>query len=164
MIEIRQAKAQDIAILEGLAQKLVPDTFQSALNTTQIDYMLEKYYSQKALQNAIDAGKIYFMANYDGEDTATTSLIQQGPDLFLMKKLYVEQKNLGKGIGSALFNHVINYVKEIHQGPCTLELLINQHNPGMNFYIHKGMVKVRDTGFDMGDFFINEEVLSLEIK
>ena len=56
------------------------------------------------------------------------------------------------------------YVKEIHQGPCTLELLINQHNPGMNFYIHKGMVKVRDTGFDMGDFFINEEVLSLEIK
>ena len=55
MIEIRQAKAQDIAILEGLAQKLVPDTFQSALNTTQIDYMLEKYYSQKALQNAIDA-------------------------------------------------------------------------------------------------------------
>ena len=85
MIEIRQAKAQDIAILEGLAQKLVPDTFQSALNTTQIDYMLEKYYSQKALQNAIDAGKIYFIANYDGEDTATTSLIQQGPDLFLMK-------------------------------------------------------------------------------
>ena len=34
----------------------------------------------------------------------------------------------------------------------------------VNFYIHKGMVKVRDTGFDMGDFFINEEVLSLEIK
>lgn len=46
----------------------------------------------------------------------------------------------------------------------SIELLINKHNPGLDFYVKQGMEKVRDTGLDMGDFFINEEVYSMKIN
>ncbi|MGN1280536.1 MAG: GNAT family N-acetyltransferase [Succinivibrio sp.] len=164
MISIRKANHEDLAVLNSLAEKLVPNQFKSVLNTSQIDFMLDKFYSQKALSDAINSGKIYFIASYEGEDTAVASVIEQGPDLFLMQKLYVEGKNQGKGVGTALFNYILDYVKQKHPSPCTVELLINKHNPGLNFYIKRGMKKIRDTGLDMGDFFINEEVYSIDVR
>ena len=53
MIEIRQAKAQDIAILEGLAQKLVPDTFQSALKSLYLENRIWKIQNIKWLNRKI---------------------------------------------------------------------------------------------------------------
>lgn len=164
MISIRKADFSDVKVLKQLADVLVPNTFKCVLNTSQIDFMLDKHYSQEALQDAINSGKVYFIANLDGEDTAAVSVIQHGPDLFLMQKIYVEIKNQGKGVGTALFNHVVEYVKENHPKPCTIELLINKHNPGLDFYVKQGMEKVRDTGLDMGDFFINEEVYSMKVN
>ena len=86
MIEIRKATGEDILVLRKLAKKIVPDSFKSTLNTSQIDYMLDKFYSQKALTDAFDKGQIYFIANFDGEDTGLISFIEQGPNLYLMQK------------------------------------------------------------------------------
>ena len=44
MIEIRKATGEDILVLRKLAKKIVPDSFKSTLNTSQIDYMLDKFY------------------------------------------------------------------------------------------------------------------------
>lgn len=164
MIKIRKADHSDIETIKDLALSLIPNSFKGVLNTSQIDYMLDTFYSQQALQDALDAGKEYFIANYDGVDVGVVSVIKHGPDLYLMQKIYVEPKVQGKGVGTALFNQLIDYVAKIQDGPCTIELLINKHNPGLAFYTKRGMVKVRDTGLDMGDFFINEEVYSLDVN
>lgn len=63
MISIRKADFSDVKVLKQLADVLVPNTFKSVLNTSQIDFMLDKYYSQEALQDAINSGKVYFIAN-----------------------------------------------------------------------------------------------------
>ena len=46
MIKIRKATFQDIATLKELALNLVPNSFKGVLNTSQIHFMLDKYYSQ----------------------------------------------------------------------------------------------------------------------
>ena len=48
MISIRKADFSDVKVLKQLADVLVPNTFKSVLNTSQIDFMLDKYYSQEA--------------------------------------------------------------------------------------------------------------------
>ncbi|MGN0915306.1 MAG: GNAT family N-acetyltransferase [Succinivibrio sp.] len=149
MISVRKANLSDLPVINKLAQTLVPDSFKGVLNTSQIDFMLDKFYSTEALLEAFSKGKEYFIATLDGEDTGVVSVLQQGPDLFLMQKIYVEIKNQGKGVGSELFRTVVDHVKEIHKGPCTIELIINRHNPGLNFYIRRGMEKIRDKGIDM---------------
>ena len=157
MITVRKATSEDVGVLQKLASELVPSSFKGVLTTAQIDFMLDKLYSQQALSDAIGAGTDYFIATYNG------SVIQQGPNLFLMQKIYVNEHFIGKGIGTALFTKVKEYVRSKIL-PCTIELIINAHNPGLDFYKNKGMQKVRDTGLDMGDFFINEEVYSLELN
>lgn len=164
MIQIRKASGEDILILRELANKIVPDTFKSTLNTSQIDYLLDKFYSQKALTDAFDKGQIHFIANFDGEDTGLISFIEQGPNLYLMQKIYVEIKNQNKGIGTALLEHIKKYILEKDKSDFTLELIINRHNPGLDFYKKRGFIKIRDQGLDMEDFYINEEIYSLEVK
>ena len=164
MIQIRKASGEDILILRELANKIVPDTFKSTLNTSQIDYLLDKFYSQKALTDAFDKGQIYFIANFDGEDTGLISFIEQGPNLYLMQKIYVEIKNQNKGIGTALLEHIKEYILGKDKSDFTLELIINRHNPGLDFYKKRGFIKIRDQGLDMEDFYINEEIYSLEVK
>lgn len=164
MIQIRKASGEDILILRELANKIVPDTFKSTLNTSQIDYLLDKFYSQKALTDAFDKGQIYFIANFDGEDTGLISFIEQGPNLYLMQKIYVEIKNQNKGIGTALLEHIKKYILKKDKSDFTLELIINRHNPGLDFYKKRGFIKIRDQGLDMEDFYINEEIYSLEVK
>ena len=164
MIKIRKATFQDIATLKELALNLVPNSYKGVLNTSQIDFMLDKYYSQQALQDALNQGKEYFIATLDGEDVGVVSVIEHGPDLFLMQKIYVQSNAQGKGVGTKLFEHLVEYVQQKHPGECTIELLINKHNPGLEFYTKRGMQKIRDTGLDMGDFFINEEVYSLKVN
>ncbi len=163
MITVRKANHDDVGILRKLASELVPSSFKGVLTTSQIDFMIDKLYSQQALQDAIGAGTDYFIASYNGEDLGVVSVIQQGPELFLMQKIYVNEHYLGKGIGTALFTKVKEYVRSKIL-PCKIELIINSHNPGLDFYKKNGMTKVRDTGLDMGDFFINEEVYSLELN
>lgn len=163
MISVRKADYEDVKVLKKLADELVPSSFKGVLNTTQIDHMLDKFFTQEALQDALNAGKDYFIASLDGEDLGVVSVIKHGPNLFLMQKIYVSQKALGKGIGTALFEEVKQYVKQ-QQTPCTIELPINQHNPGLPFYVKQGMKKIRDAGIDMGDFFINEEVYSINVE
>lgn len=164
MIQIRKASGEDILILRELANKIVPDTFKSTLNTSQTDYLLDKFYSQKALTDSFDKGQIYFIANFDGEDTGLISFIEQGPNLYLMQKIYVEIKNQNKGIGTALLEHIKKYILEKDKSDFTLELIINRHNPGLDFYKKRGFIKIRDQGLDMEDFYINEEIYSLEVK
>ena len=107
MIKIRKATFQDIATLKELALNLVPNSFKGVLNTSQIDFMLDKYYSQQALQDALNQGKEYFIATLDGEDVGVVSVIEHGPDLFLMQKIYVQSNAQGKGVGTKLFEHLV---------------------------------------------------------
>ena len=48
MIEIRKADRGDVKALKDLAESLVPDSFKGVLNTSQVDFMLDRYYSQEA--------------------------------------------------------------------------------------------------------------------
>lgn len=164
MIEIRKADRGDVKALKELAQSLVPDSFKGVLNTSQVDFMIDRYYSQEALQDAIDEGMVYFIASVEGYDCGYVSVIKHGPDLFLMQKIFIDTTKFNLGIGTMLLNAVFDYVKKEHPGKCAIELIINKHNPGLEFYEKHGMVKVRDKGLDMGDFYINEEVLSITLN
>ena len=56
-----------------------------------------------------------------------------------MQKIYVEIKNQNKGIGTALLEHIKKYILEKDKSDFTLELIINRHNPGLDFYKKRGL-------------------------
>lgn len=163
MYSFRKANSKDISHIREIASAVLPAAFSGVLTTEQIDFMFDRLYSQEAMQHDFATGQHYTIACCDGVDCGYGSYIRQGPDLYLMPKIYLMNAYKGKGLGRALFQELLKQIKEEHPGPCSVELTLNSHNPSMGFYTKMGMQKVRESGMDLEDFYLSQDVLSIDI-
>ena len=63
-----------------------------------------------------------------------------------------------------MFQQAIKAIKEIHPGPCRMELNVNRDNPALGFYKHMGMRKVREGNFPIGNgYYMNDYIMGLDI-
>ena len=100
----------------------------------------------------------------DGEAAGYVSVQQQGEDLFHLQKIYVLPYYQGAHCGSFLFREAIKYIKEVHPGPCLMELNVNRNNKALQFYEHMGMRKLREGDFPIGNgYYMNDYIMGLEI-
>lgn len=158
MFTIRRAQLCDLSEIKELAAITVPQAFEGILTTEQIDYLEDLYYSQEALSAAFDTEQIFFITHEGDTPVAYASVIQEGPDLFHMPKIYVLREKQRQGIGTALVETITAYVKEVHPGPCTLELFVSNFNTARGFYDKRGFKKVRERNveFENGFNFIQD--------
>ena len=93
------------------------------------------------------------------------SVIQpEGKDLFHLQKIYVIPYYQKSHLGKLLFQQAIKAIKEIHPGPCRMELNVNRDNPALGFYKHMGMRKVREGNFPIGNgYYMNDYIMGLDI-
>lgn len=161
-INIRKATHQDLNYIQDLSEEVLPNAFHGVLTTEQIDYMLDRLYSQEALSAELhDIHKKIYIAAIDGHDVAYACVIKQGPDLFFLPKMYVDNREQGKGVGTALFKHVLSELKQAHPEPLTIEVKINRHNRARHFYSKLGFKLVREVDTDLSECNISQEVWSL---
>ena len=107
---------------------------------------------------------IYFLAYEECEAAGYVSVQQQGEDLFHLQKIYVLPCYQGAHCGSFLFREAIKYIKEVHPGPCLMELNVNRNNKALQFYEHMGMRKLREGDFPIGNgYYMNDYIMGLEI-
>ncbi|MDY6323158.1 MAG: GNAT family N-acetyltransferase [Succinivibrio sp.] len=159
----RKAEAGEAQKLQDLAYNALPSEFSGVLTTGEIDYMADRLFSQEVLQNNLSEGERILIASKDGTDCAFGSYLKQGPDLYLINKLYVIEGYQDQGAGSALFDEIVSAIKKEHPQRCTAELLVSHSNPQLGFYLKKGMKPVREALFDLDDLELVQQVLSLEI-
>ncbi len=165
MITIRRALISDLDVIGRIALASLEDTYKGVLNTEQIDYLYDLSYSQGSLKNQFDEGQKFFMAALDGEDVGFASLLQEGPELFRMSKIYVDENYQRRGVGRTLLLHMLDEIKKIHPEPCTVELALNRFNESLPFYTKMGFSRVREQITDMGGgFSLTQEVLALTLK
>lgn len=161
-IHIRQATLTDLNYIQDLSEEVLPNAFHGVLTTEQIDYMLDRLYSQEALHAELnDVKKKVYVASIDGHDAAYACIIKQGPDLFFLPKIYVDNREQNKGIGSALFKYMLNELKKTHPTPLTIEVKVNRHNRARSFYQKLGFTLVREVDTDLQDCYISQEVWAL---
>ena len=164
-IEITKAGGDDLRYVQDLSERVLPDTFYGVLTTEQIDYMLDKLYSQDAIRQEHDRDDHrYLIARADGERSGYALIIRQGPDLFFLPKIYVEENRRSRGVGTALIRRVIALVRESHPGPFTIEVKLNRHNRARAFYAKLGFVKIREEMTEIAeDIAISQEVFALTV-
>lgn len=163
-IEIRKATYADLNNIQELSEEVLPNAFHGVLTTEQIDYMLDRLYSQEALRYDIKSeDHIAYVATIDGVDCAYACLIKQGPDLYFMPKIYVDNRQMRKGIGTKLFNTMIENIKESHPTPLTIEVKVNHYNRARKFYEKLGFRVTREDMTSLNEAVIAEEVWSKTI-
>lgn len=165
MLSIRKATTDDCQLINSLACVVFPATYETMLSTEQLDYMMEWMYAPTQIRKQMEEeGHVYFIAYLDEQACGYLSVQQQGEELFHLQKIYVLPEFQGKQVGGFLFEQAIRYIKEVHPAPCLMELNVNRDNKALHFYERKGMRKLREGDFPIGNgYYMCDYIMGIDL-
>jgi diamine N-acetyltransferase len=91
MFSIINADASCIPVIKQLAHLTWPVTYQNIISAAQINYMLQLFYDEAALQNQMEQGHQFILAIKNGEAIgfASYSPKENDPVIYRLHKLYI---------------------------------------------------------------------------
>ena len=165
MFTIRKATTDDIPLINKLAWEIFPVTYKDILTKEQTEYMMDWMYSPENLRKQMEEeGHIYYIAYEECEAAGYVSIQPEGKDLYHLQKIYVLPYFQKSRLERKLFEKAVSAIKELHPGPCRMELNVNRNNPALGFYEHMGMRKVREGDFPIGNgYYMNDYIMGIDI-
>lgn len=158
VLTIRHASPEDITLIRSMALQVWPQTYAHILTQQQINYMLDKMYSEKALRDQMDKQHQFIIVYNAGIPVGFASYNQIEPGTYKLQKIYILPKQQGKGTGRFIIDQVIRDI--LPQGAHALQLNVNRFNEAKNFYEKLGFKIIREEDIDIGhNFFMNDYVM-----
>lgn len=155
---IRPATAQDLPVIEALAQRIWPEAYGSILQPAQIAYMLERMYAQPALKEAMVEGQQFLLAEMDAAAVGFASWGLERVGVAKLHKLYVLAELRKTGLGGALLGRVSANARAA--GAVRLILNVNRHNAAQKFYEGLGFGVQSEVDIDIGaGYWMNDYVM-----
>jgi len=150
-----------IARTAALAAEIWTDHYTPLIGAEQVAYMLERFQSAEAIEEAIQPGGFrYYLLTEHEADVAYCAVKRERENLFL-SKLYVRKVNRGSGFAKRLLRYAI----EDHPGISRVWLTVNKGNTGsiaayqrMGFTIEEAVCNDIGNGFVMDDFVMGASV------
>ena len=158
MIKISEATAEDFPIIQKIAYETWPITYGNILSKIQLDYMLEKFYSEETLrENLTEKGHRFLLIADENEtlDFASYEHDYQNNQVTRLHKLYVFPTAQGKGAGKLLLAEVERLAKEYQAN--TVSLNVNRFNNACVFYLKNGYEKTQEIDIPIGEGFLMED-------
>lgn len=150
-LTFRKAAFPDLPAIEHLAHKIWKEVYPGIISNEQVDFMLEKMYSQESLKEQIIGQKHEYTLVFNNEkligylDVST----ENGCDYFL-HKLYVDTSFHGKEVGKKLYDSFFGEKKMLK----SIRLQVNRKNKrAINFYHKLGFHQEYEKDFDIGNGF-----------
>ena len=152
---------EQIETLSHLACDIWNQHFVPIIGQAQVDYMLDKFLSPKALCAQLSSGYEYYLISCDNTLVGFTGIHDENGSLFL-SKLYVHISQRGKGIASWTFHQLVQICKTRNLDK--IWLTCNRHNTNtLAIYDHLGFKIVREEAADIGNGFVMDDYI-LEYK
>jgi len=154
---------QEIPQIQAIVAEAWPAAYREILSASQIQYMIDLFYSTDVLRENLQAGHSFLIYL----DTAGTALGFAGFELNYhnttqakLHKLYVLPDTQGKGVGRQLLDAVRQKVQDA--GQTHLLLNVNRDNKARFFYEKYGFTVARSEDSDIGNgYFMNDYVMEL---
>ena len=159
MVTISPAGADDIGVVQALADHVWRRHYPGIISTEQIDYMLEQGYSREALLRYVDAADAGLaLARVDDEPVAFVAWQKSDSGSMKLEKLYVAPKHHGKGVGRALIEHVVDAARQV--GCREVMLNVNRNNGSSIRAYERCGFAIRERGdFPIGNGFVMEDYI-----
>jgi len=154
---IRTAGIADIPIIHRIAHTTWPVAYAHILTPDALAYMLDFFYSPQALQEQMDNGQSFFIADWNSNPIGFGSISRYDDHSFKLNKLYVLPDIQKTGAGKALMHHAINLVKQ--HGADTLVLNVNRFNPAKQFYESRGFTVTGEEDVHLGNSIVQEDYI-----
>lgn len=160
MYTICKAKEQDAIIIHQLANQIYYVTYHQILSKDQMDFMLDKSYTEKALMEAMqDDQDFYLLKNSNQHAVGFMALKSKSASILRIEKLYLLPVVQGKGCGSQM----IDFAKEeaLNRSNNTLELNVNRRNKAYYFYLKQGFKVTQEVDIPYFGFILDDYIMQL---
>jgi GNAT superfamily N-acetyltransferase len=158
MITISEAVIDDIRIIQEIAYKTWPVAYGEILSKEQIDYMLEKMYSDTALSNNLKSLEHRFLLIKENEICQGFASYEHNylnKNCTRLHKLYLLPESHGKGLGKLLLDKV-EYLAQKNQSN-TISLNVNRFNKAYIFYQKMGFEIIEEEDLAIGNSYLMED-------
>jgi len=158
MITISEATAKDIKTIQEITYKTWPITYGKILSKTQLDYMLDLFYSDEALISQFEKKEqLFYLIS---EDEATLGFIgiehhYKDEAVTRIHKIYLLPETQGKGIGKKVIEEIEKMALENNSK--TLSLNVNRFNSALSFYKKISFEVVDEVNIDIGNGYLMED-------
>lgn len=146
-----------IEVTAALADVIWHEFFPSVLSTEQIDYMVEKFQSARAMKEQISSeGYRYYLLFGGGERVGYIAVRPDSDGRLFLSKLYIKKEHRGKGYATEVFEFLKGYCRE--NGLSSVWLTVNRHNDGaVSVYEKRGFKKIGEGVTDIGNGFVMDD-------
>ena len=158
------ANSSHLTIIKDLAYAIWPSAYSEILSSEQLAYMLELFYSERALNLQMEEKKhIFYLAKNDIDKYVgfVAYEINCEPHKTKIHKIYVLPETQGTGVGKFLFNLVVEKAKEHSQKAIFLN--VNKYNIAKQFYEKLGFEITNEEVIDIGNDYIMDDYV-MEVK
>lgn len=155
---IKYEKAVNISKLVALSSLIWHEYWKDYLSEEQIEYMVDKFQSEKAIQHQIQYEHYtYFYIYYNRELIGYIGLALKDDSIFL-SKFYIKKDFRRKGIGTKTFEFIKEAAKQQRRDKITLT--VNKHNTNsINAYKKWGFKTVDAVVTDIGGGFVMDDYI-----
>ena len=118
-MKLIQIKANQLPIVIELNKKIWPVAYGTILSKAQLDYMINRFYTENALSQLMDKGHVFYLAQ-DENDNFVGFLsfeINSAPHKTKIHKIYVLPETQGTGLGRQFFELKNKKPKKIIRKP-----------------------------------------------
>lgn len=153
------ATPNDIPVIQTLAQRIWRAHYITIIGVEQVEYMLNKFYSEAGLQGQMNEGQQFWLIQNPelktSESLGFLAVSNQGEGRYFLHKFYLDNDQRGQGIGQSVFTLLLARYDDLRE----LRLTVNRQNfKSINFYFKVGFTieKCVDIpigeGYTMNDF------------
>lgn len=163
-MNVRKADKKDIIDIQIIAEAAWRPTYLHIIGEEQCAYMLEWMYNRKKLEEQMDAGIHFFIAENDQREAIGFAAFEKTEAAKgKLHKLYTHPDKKEIGCGTLLLESVKNLA--FLQDVKTIELNVNRHNSAYMFYLKKGFKVASEIDLEIGNgYFMNDFVMELVLN
>jgi len=153
------SKEKELVVIKALAMQIWPEVYYNVIPDEQIDFLLDKYFSLKAMDKYVKEGYEYFLINKDDKQ-AGFFCFKEKDDFVYLDKLYIKKEYRGEGVGKS----VLNYIEEKYQKKIVLNVNMN-NTPAYKAYLALGFKVIEQQSIPLTDGLVNKDfVMAKERK
>ena len=153
-MKLVKVEENEINELAELASEIWHEYWPCILTAEQIDYMVEKFQSKKAIKEQIkNENYVYYFIKVDNEIAGYVGVSDKKDYLFL-SKLYIRKEFRHQGLGRLAFNEIKNL------GFKKIRLTVNKYNKNtINAYLKYGFKTIDSVVSDIGCGFVMDDYI-----
>jgi diamine N-acetyltransferase len=155
--------ADQIAKVVRLAREIWQEHYVPIIGRKQVDYMLEKFQSEKAVIEQLTDFYEYYIVIHQGQSVGYVAVVpNRRESTLLISKIYIRKSERGHHLGKTTLRFVENLC--LQRGIKVILLTVNKNNAhSIAWYLRMGFRNAGPTISDIGGGFVMDDFIMEKI-